>query len=199
LATGCTIVPFGGTYARGWSVANSYAANEKLNIAGIGVSGRGGAHVDPSLKENLVAACDSWQDAVDGCLRRAEKARTAAGGTGPVPKGFADYRKMFDEMADQIDAVFVATPDHHHAPASMMAIRHRKHVYCEKPLTHDIYEARQLMLAAREYKVATQMGNQGRAEEGWRILCEVIWSGMIGHVREVHVWTDRPGISKRFW
>ena len=80
-------------------------------------------------------------------------------------------------MSREIDAVFVATPDNHHAPASMMAIRLGKHVYCEKPLTHDIHEARQLTLAAREHKVATQMGNQGRAEEGWRLLCELIWAG----------------------
>ena len=81
----------------------------------------------------------------------------------------------------------------------MRAIKLGKHVYCEKPLTHNIDEARQLTRAAREYKVATQMGNQGRAGEAWRIMAEMIWDGAIGNVKEVHVWTDRPGIARRFW
>ena len=173
------------------------APNSKLNIAGIGVGGRGGAHVKSSLAENLVAVCDTVETTRNGCLKRIEKERQDK--NKPLPKQFSDYRKMFEEMGSQIDAVFVATPDHHHAPASMMAIKLGKHVYCEKPLTHSIWEARQLTLAAREHKVATQMGNQGRADEGWRQLCEMIWAGAIGNVREVHVWTDRPGTPKRFW
>ncbi len=194
-----TIVPMRPLYARGESAATSTAANEKLHIAGIGVGGRGGAHVETSLRENLVAACDAVDGAVAGCLAHVERAYRQRNIKAPLPKPFADYRQMFDAMEKQIDAVFVATPDHHHAPASMMAIRRGKHVYCEKPLTHSIFEARQLTLAAREHKVATQMGNQGRAGEGWRVLCEVIWAGMIGNVQEVHVWTDRPGIPSRFW
>ncbi len=173
--------------------------NSKLNIAGIGVAGRGGAHVQSSLGENLVAACDAVQGAVDGCVRRAEKHYKAHNLNKPLPKTFLDYREMLDKMHKEIDAVFVATPDHHHAPASMMAIKLGKHVYCEKPLTHSIHEARQLALAAEENKVATQMGNQGRAERGWRQLCEMIWAGAIGNVKEIHVWTDRPGIASRFW
>ncbi len=102
-------------------------------------------------------------------------------------------------MQGQIDAVFVATPDHHHATASMTAIRLGKHVYCEKPLTHNIREARLLTLAAREHKVATQLGNNGREGEGWRRLCEWIWAGAIGNVQEAHIWTDRAGIPKHFW
>ena len=90
---------------------------------------------------------------------------------------------MFDKMHGQIDAVFVATPDHHHAVASLTAIWLGKHVYCEKPLTHNIREARLLTLAAREHKVATQMGNNGREGEGWRRLCEWIWAGAIGDVK----------------
>lgn len=173
--------------------------NSKLNIAGIGVGGRGGAHVESSLTENLVAVCDSVEGAMDGAVRRFEKHNKDHNLKKPLPKRFADYREMFDKMHGQIDAVFVATPDHHHAASSMTAIKLRKHVYCEKPLTHSVDEARQLTLAAREYKVATQMGNGGRADEGWRLLCETIWAGTIGNVQEVHVWTDRPGISKRFW
>jgi len=173
--------------------------NSKLNIAGIGVAGRGGAHVVPSLSENLVAVCDVVEGNVNGCLKRVEKTYKEQNISKPLPKVFYDYREMLDKMHKQIDAVFVGTPDHHHAPASMRAIKLGKHVYCEKPLTHTIDEARQLCLAARQHKVATQLGNQARASEGWRLLCEWIWAGVIGNVKELHVWTDRPGIEKRFW
>ena len=199
IAVGMTVIPSSAAYAQGKSAATSYSANEKLNIAGIGVGGRGGSHFESSFSENLVAICDASQNVLNGCLRRVEENNKDRNSTGALPKSFPDYRAMFDKMSGQIDAVFVATPDNHHASASMMAIKRGKHVYCEKPLTHDIYEARQLTLAAREHKVATQMGNQGRAEEGWRLLCEFIWAGLIGHVTEVHVWTDRPGIPQRFW
>jgi predicted dehydrogenase len=173
--------------------------NSKLNIAGVGVGGRGGAHVDSSLGENLVAICDVVEGTVNGCLGHVERRYKEKKVNKPLPKRFFDYREMLDKMHNQIDAVFVGTPDHHHAPPSMMAIKLGKHVYCEKPLTHSIHEARQLALAARDHKVATQMGNQGRASDGWRQLCEWIWAGAIGNVQEVHVWTDRPGIPKRFW
>jgi len=108
---------------------------------------------------------------------------------------------MLDKEDKNIDAVMVATPDHVHAVASMAAIKRGKHVYCEKPLTHSVYEARMVTEAAREHKVATQMGNQGQAEEPTRLMCEHIWDGAIGPVREVHVWTDRPlnGLSKVYW
>src|SRR5690242_8121603 len=107
---------------------------------------------------------------------------------------------MFDEMKE-IDGVVVATPDHHHAFASMEAIKRGKHVYCEKPLTHSVWEARQLAQAARAAKVATQMGNQGQASEGPRRLCELVWSGVIGKVHEAHIWTDRPsqGLFNEYW
>ena len=173
--------------------------NAKLNIAGIGVGGRGGSHVISALGENLVAVCDVVEGTLDGCLKRVDKTYRERGLDRPLPQRFFDYREMLDKLHDKIDAVFVATPDHHHAQAAMAAIKLGKHVYCEKPLTHDIYEARQLTLAARQHKVATQLGNQGRAEVGWRLLCEWIWAGAIGDVKEVHVWTDRPGIQKRFW
>ncbi|MGO8744957.1 MAG: Gfo/Idh/MocA family oxidoreductase [Thermoguttaceae bacterium] len=199
IAVGMTVIPSSAAYTQGKSAATSYAANERLNIAGIGVGGRGGSHVESAFGENLVAVCDASQGVLDDCLRHVANTYKERKITRSLPKSFADYRQMFDKMSREIDAVFVATPDNHHAPASMMAIRRGKHVYCEKPLTHDIREARQLTLAAREHKVATQMGNQGRAEEGWRLLCEFIWAGLIGHVTEVHVWTDRPGISQRFW
>jgi len=190
------------TGTRAWAVPNilsEASPNSKLNIAGIGVGGRGGAHVESSLYENLVAVCDAVDGTVTGCLRRVEKHYTEHQLDRPLPKTFHDYREMLDKMHKDVDAVFVATPDHHHAPASMMAIKLGKHVYCEKPLTYTIDEARRLAAAAREQKVATQMGNQGRAEEGWRQLCEMVDAGAIGHVKQVHVWTDRPGIPSRFW
>src|SRR6185436_10188293 len=107
---------------------------------------------------------------------------------------------MLDEAKD-IEAVVIATPDHHHAFASMEAIKRGKHVYCEKPLTHSVWEARQVTKAASEAKVATQMGNQGQASEGTRRLCELVWSGVIGKVREAHLWTDRPaqGLFNEYW
>jgi len=173
--------------------------NSKLNIAGIGVDGRGNAHVKSSLNQNLVAVCDAAEDRLNNCMKRVEGAYRENDQKKAMPKPFTDYRAMLDEMNDQIDAVFVATPDHHHAPASMMAMDLGKHVYCEKPLTHNIAEARQMMLKAREKNVATQMGNQGKADEGWRIMAEIIWSAAIGDVQEVHSWTDRPGIPRRPW
>jgi len=181
------------------SAARAYAANSKLSLAGIGVGGRGGSHVESSLAENLVAVCDAVEEASRHCLRRVAEAEKKDGIVRPPPKVFHDYRAMLDAMDKEIDAVFVATPDHHHAPATLMAMKRKKHVYCEKPLTHTIAESRRVAEVAKEMKVATQLGNQHRAEEGWRALCEYVWAGAIGGVREVHVWTDRPGIPTRPW
>ena len=164
--------------------ASAYAANEKLNCACIGAGGRGGAHVGEAARENLVALCDIDEGRLAGAAKKVAKEH-------PSVKTFTDYRKMFDKAHKSFDVVFVGTPDHHHAPASMMAIKHGKHVYCEKPLTHSIHEARRIAEEARKAKVATQMGNQGMASEGHRALCEFIWAGAIGKVREVHIWTDR--------
>ena len=175
------------------------APNSKLHIAGIGVGGRGGSHVVSSLNEHLVAVADVVDGALQHCLRRVEKHYKEQKIDRPLPERFFDYREMLDKLHGKIDAVFVGAPDHHHAPAAIRAMKLGKHVYCEKPLTHDIFEARQMALVAKERKVATQMGNQGRAEEGWRLLCEWIWAGVIGQVKEVHVWTDRPGIPTHPW
>jgi hypothetical protein len=109
----------------------------------------------------------------------------------PGARLYSDYRKMLDKEKT-LDAVSVTIPDHQHGPAAMMAMAAGKHVYCEKPLTHSVWEARQLTLAARKYGVITQMGNQGHSGEGNRRLCEMIAAGEIGPVREVHCWTDRP-------
>jgi predicted dehydrogenase len=135
--------------------ARTYAANERLNLAAIGVAGQGGGDIDQLKSQNIVALCDvDWRHAA-GTFKRF-----------PGAKQFKDYRKMFDAMAREFDGVIVATPDHHHAPASMLAIRAGKHVYCEKPLTHAAWEAREVARAARAAKVATQMGNQGPGVRG---------------------------------
>lgn len=162
--------------------------SEKLNIAGIGIGGRGHGNLDACASENIVALCDvDWGlVAVKQVFNRWPNARR-----------WKDYRKMLDEQKD-IDAVIIATPDHTHACITMAAIRHGKHVYCEKPLTHTVYEARQIAKAAREAGVATQLGNQGQADESARVLCEMIWDGAIGNVREIHGWSNRyPAISPR--
>ncbi len=163
--------------------------NEKLNIAGIGIGGQGHGDINNMNTENIVALCDvDWSYAA-GTFKQY-----------PNAKRYKDYRKMFDEQKD-IDAVVVATPDHHHFFASMYAIKNGKHVYCEKPLTHSVWEARELAKAAREKKLATQMGNQGQASEETRRLCELVWDGAIGNVFEAHIWTDRPsnGLFNEYW
>jgi len=164
--------------------------SEKLNIAGIGIAGRGADVLDGVKSQNIVALCDvDWNHAA-GTFKRY-----------PNAKKYRDFREMLDKEEKNIDAVTVATPDHIHAVASMAAIKRGKHVYCEKPLTHTVYEASMLAKAAREHKVATQMGNQGQASEETRLTSEYIWAGAIGPVREVHVWTDRPnrGLNDVYW
>jgi predicted dehydrogenase len=155
-------------------------ANEKLDIAGIGAGGKGAVDVALCASENIVALCD-----VDEREARDTFARF------PAAKRFKDYRKMLDEMKG-IDAVTVSTPDHVHAPAALLALRLGKHVFCQKPLTVSIHEARLLVETARKMKVATQMGNQGFASRPTRRLAEMVRAGVLGKVREAHVWTDRP-------
>ncbi|MDI6448804.1 Gfo/Idh/MocA family protein [Anaerobaca lacustris] len=154
--------------------------SEKLNIAGVGIGGMGQNNVRACESENIVALCDvDWAYSAD-VFKRYPKARA-----------WKDYRKMLDEQTD-IDAVIVATPDHTHAVVAMAAMQRGKHVYVQKPLTRSVHEARMLTEAARKYKVATQMGNQGHSSEEIRMLCEWIWDGAIGNVHEVHCWTNRP-------
>jgi len=163
--------------------AATKSANDKLNVAVIGAGGKGASDTDSVAKlgENIVALCDCDQRTLDG---RGEKY--------PKATKFQDYRKMLDKMGKEIDAVIVATPDHHHAPAAIMAMQMGKHAYVQKPLTHSVYEARRMREVAKEKKVATQMGNQGSAEPGLRRAVEVIQSGAIGSVNQVHVWSNRP-------
>lgn len=184
VAAGFMILP-----ARVLGLDGGPSANNRLNIAGIGVGGQGAANLQQMESENIVALCDVDERHAAHVFQRYPNARR-----------FKDYRKMLDEMKE-IDAVVIATPDHHHAFAAMEAIRRGKHVYCEKPLTHSVWEARRLAEAAREAKVVTQMGNQGQASEETRALCEAVWAGAIGAVREVHIWTDRPsrGLFDEYW
>jgi len=164
--------------------------SEKINIAGVGIGGQGGSDLRQLESQNIVALCDvDWRHAAR-CFDRY-----------PNAKKYKDFREMLDKEDKNIDGVVVATPDHLHAIISMAAIKRGKHVYCEKPLTHTVREAKLLAEAAREAGVATQMGNQGQASEQTRLLCETIWDGAIGQVREVHIWTDRPlnGINKWYW
>lgn len=155
--------------------------NEKLHIAAIGAGGKGAGDIgNCALTENIVALADpDWKR----CAGTLDKFPGAA--------KYKDFRQMLDREKS-IDAVIVATPDHVHAPAALAAIERGKHVYVQKPMTRLIGEARLLTEAARKYGVATQMGNQGHSNEGARQLCEMIWAGEIGQVREVHAWTNRP-------
>ncbi|MFI5183502.1 MAG: Gfo/Idh/MocA family protein [Vicinamibacteria bacterium] len=156
------------------------APSDKLNIAAVGVGGMGKSNLLRCENENIVALCDVDFDLADPVFKKYPGART-----------YKDFRIMLDEQKD-IDAVIVATPDHTHAVIAMAAMERKKHVYVQKPLTHSVYEARLLTETARKYGVATQMGNQGHSGEGIRLLCEWVWDGAIGPIREAHAWTNRP-------
>lgn len=160
--------------------AQSESAHEKLNLAFVGAGGQAGFSLTNLKDHNVVALCD-----VDR--------RRAAGAFQNHPKAwkFSDFRKMLDRMHKHIDAVVVCTPDHMHAAASIGAMRLDKHVYCEKPLCWSIQEARLMAQTAKQHKVATQMGTQGMAMDGARSGIEVVRSGVLGPVGELHVWTDR--------
>ncbi len=158
------------------------AAVEKLNIAAVGVGGKGSSDTDQAAKfGNLVAICDIDEKTLDG-----------KGSKFPKAKKFFDFREMIEKLGKGVDAVVVSTPDHTHAPAAAMAMRAGKHVYCQKPLTHSVHEARTLRELAREHKVCTQMGNQGTALDNFRTSIELLQSGALGEIKEVHVWTNRP-------
>jgi predicted dehydrogenase len=153
--------------------------NGKLNIAMIGVGGRGAANLGGVASENIVALCDVNAKAIDRAAVQY-----------PGAKKFTDFRKLFDHAAD-FDAVVVSTCEHTHAAATMLALKHGKHVYCEKPLTHDIWEARRIREEAAKTKVATQMGIQIHASENYRRVVELVQANVIGPVHEVHVWVSR--------
>jgi len=150
--------------------------SEKLSIASVGASGMARGDIDAVAPgNNIIALCDVDQAHAAGTFKQY-----------PDAKKFQDFRKMFDELEKQIDAVVVATPDHTHAVAAMAAIKRGKHVYCEKPLAHSVYEVRQLMKAAQDHKVVTQLGNQGHSYESIRFFCEWVRDGAIGKVHTIH-------------
>ena len=174
-----------GIYASGLPAAPSRNPLEKLNIACIGTANRAAADVDGVISENIVSICD-----VDSrYLDRSAKMLTEK--MGNAPSTYADYREMIDKEGDKFDAITVATTDHHHAPATIRAIKAGKHVYCEKPLTHTVSEARIIAEAAAKAGVATQMGTQIHAGNNYRRVVEVIQSGAIGDVTDVHVWVGK--------
>ena len=153
--------------------------NEKLNIAMIGTGGRGANNLGRFASENIVALCDVNERNLNAAAVKHPKARKAD-----------DFRKLFDHEKE-FDAVVVSTPEHTHAFATLPALQLGKHVYCEKPLTYNIEEARVIRMVARNAKVATQMGTQNHANDNYRRVVELIQSGAIGAVREVHVWHSR--------
>ncbi|HYW97336.1 MAG TPA: Gfo/Idh/MocA family oxidoreductase [Bacteroidales bacterium] len=172
---GFTIVPSHTVSGLGYT-----APSDKLNIAAIGIGGKGKYNLANMAGQNIVALCDvDWDYAADVFK------------TYPSARRWKDFRKMLEQQKD-IDAVLIATPDHSHAIQAMVAMQLGKHVYVQKPLTHTVWEARQLTEAARKYKVATQMGNEGHSQDSVRKVAELIWSGAIGEIREVYVTTNRP-------
>jgi predicted dehydrogenase len=168
------------------SAARVRGANDAIRVAGIGVGGKGSGDIEQAGKlMTVVALCDIDDERL---ARRSQ--------SWPSARKYFDYRKLFDEMAKEIDAVTVSTADHSHAPASVRAMLLGKHVYCQKPLTHTVAEARHMREVAARQKVCTQMGNQGSALNGLRRAVELVHAGTIGAVREAHVWTNRPA---QYW
>jgi predicted dehydrogenase len=163
------------------SSRNVLGAGNRLNIAAIGAGGKGSVDIGYCAGENVVALCDVDQNNAAGTFKKF-----------PEAKQFKDYRVMLDKMGSAIDAVTISTPDHTHFHAAVSAISLGKHVYLQKPLTHTIWEARTITRFARQKKVITQMGNQGHSEVGSRRLVELIQGGVLGDVKEIHIWTDRP-------
>ncbi len=158
------------------------SANEKIRFACIGVGGKGsGDTSDAGTHGEVVALCDIDENTLD---KKAEEF--------PKAKKYIDYRKMLEEMDGQIDAVTVSTPDHTHAPASVMAMKMGKHCFCQKPLTWSIEEARVMRQLAADKHLCTQMGNQGTAADGFRDGVELLRSDTLGAIKEIHVWTNRP-------
>jgi predicted dehydrogenase len=163
----------------------SCSPSKKLNIAVIGVGGRGKANWSSCPEENIVALCD------------VDENRAAEGfNTFPNARRFKDFRKMFDEMAGEIDAVLISTPDHTHFAATMAAMQLGKHVFVEKPLAHNVWQLRTLKKAAHHYNVITQMGNQGHATDGIRRVKEWVDAGIVGEVKEVIAWFNGPDFGE---
>jgi predicted dehydrogenase len=180
-------VILGGVYSQSAVLGKSRSTLDKLRIAGVGTFNRARANLNDLAHEDIVALSDVDESKLNeavGRFRGAEK--------------FRDYRIMLDKLSEKIDAVMVGTPDHSHAPAAAMAMRLKKHVYCEKPLTHTVLEARTLAKLAKENKLVTQMGNQIHAGENYRRVVELIRAGAIGKVTTVHVWVNARYTGGKF-
>lgn len=170
------------------------SAGKKLNLAVIGANGKGQSDTQGvTLDHNIVALVDVDTKRLDEAAKKREDHHLKSGQQAPAaPKLYQDYRKMFDEMANEIDGVIISTPDHTHYVAAMHAIKHGKHVCVQKPLCNYIEEVRSLHKAAKDAKITTQMGNQGRTMEGQRLAKEWIEQGAIGTLKEIRLWTNRP-------
>jgi hypothetical protein len=182
----------------GPNILRAQDAGKKLNCVQIGCGGRGMNHLQWIIEQ----ASDNLVALVDPDETRHAKVKEYLQKQGRDPEKtqvFTDYRRMYDKIGKQIDAVFIAAPNHHHAPAAMLAMDLNRAVYCEKPLTHNIAECRKLIKMAQRCKAPTQMGNQGHCEDGYRRLCEFVWGGVVGNITETHSWTNRAngGVGPR--
>ncbi len=168
--------------AGGVSAQESKSPNEQIAMASVGIGGKGSSDsANAGSRGRMVAICDVDTKKLEGAANKFDGA-----------KPYSDFRKMLEENEKRIDAVTVSTPDHTHAPAGLMAMRMGKHCFCQKPMTHTIYEARLMGETARKMKVATQMGNQGTASSGLRKAAAMLRAGVLGSVSEAHVWSNRP-------
>ncbi|MCX5671525.1 MAG: Gfo/Idh/MocA family oxidoreductase [Planctomycetota bacterium] len=175
---------------RGPIILAGGSPNSKVGVAVIGCGGQGGsAHLPNAARQQLLAMCDvhepNWAKGMKLLEQKVTDVKV------DKVKTYVDYRKMFDEIGKEIDAVSIATPNHHHFLPAMIAMQLGKAAYVEKPMAHSVQQARQMAEASVKYKVPTQMGNQGHSGEGYRRLCEYLWAGAIGKVTEVHCWCDR--------
>jgi predicted dehydrogenase len=187
-------VAFGATALAGPAILRAQNLNSQIRVACIGVGGKGGSDTDSAynMGGEIMGLCDVDAGTLNGKLKSLQEKARKDGKPEPQPKLYKDYRKLLDELEKSIDAVTVSTPDHNHAGATLRAMKMGKHCYTQKPLVQTVYEARLCRKVAQEKNVATQMGNQGSAGSGLRRAVEVIQGGVIGPVRELHVWSNRP-------
>jgi predicted dehydrogenase len=176
-----------GYYINGLPAQESKSPNERLNIASVGTVNRAGANLGGVASQNIIALADIDANSLEQAAARY-----------PAANKYRDFRVMLEKEADKLDAVLVSTPDHVHAPAAAMALRFKKHVYCEKPLTHTVFEARTLAELAKKNKLVTQMGTQIHAGDNYRRVVELVQSGAIGPVTEAHVWAGAVYTGGRF-
>jgi predicted dehydrogenase len=180
------------------AILSAESKGDKLRVAFIGVGGINKRHITDTITHGDIcgAYCDvdtsRYNNIPEGIASLESSGNSWLAKQWKAAKGFQDYREMFDKAADSFDAVMIGTPDHSHYPATVMALEHGKHVFTQKPLTHTVWEARQLAKACDRYKLATQMGNQGHANEGNRQIAAYVQGGHLGDIKEIHCFTNRP-------